>query len=221
MSDARDRLTRNLTDSSELHDVFCGRCTVRVLARESPIWPGERWERIEPVATTRGGGRVVEEFVFRPAAEDDPTVPVAVVWDERNGAPQARLYYSPRLFGASVLRAPILSEREDLPTADVLERYFTAIRAGDAEGLRAVVTDGYVFQDPSGGTTQGRAGLDELFEGFAKRGGVPVRHCLVTEDEDEARSAVEFNSHSTTPAHAGLGIYDRQGDHLSGARIYE
>ena len=217
---ARHALTMRLSLAARIDDVFCGACGPDALAEQSPIWPGDRWRRITAGPVTRGRRCEVEEYVFHPANRDDPELPLAVVWDERRSSSEARLYYSARLLGASILRSAVLPADPEIAMPGVLERYFAALAAGDAAELHRTVIDAYSFRDPSGVTKQGRAEAGLLFESFAARGGISLDHCTVI--DDTSRSAVEFLSHSTDPPHAGLGIYERTPDgHLAAARIYE
>src|SRR3954454_8875811 len=134
--------------AESIDDVFAGTCDAEAFQRLSPAWPGGRWARIDAGPVVRAPHRTVEEYVFHPAAEEDPVLPLAVVWD---AAGQARLYYSPRLFGESILRPASTAPATEDEVGGALAQYFAALATGDPDGLHQTVTDSYVFRDPSGG----------------------------------------------------------------------
>jgi hypothetical protein len=117
--------------------------------------------------------------------------------------------------------------RPQVRAGDVVDRYLTALAAGDAEAVeRAFAPDGY-FRSPSG-RRYARGGADELRSFFARcfgaGGGVGLQPCAVT--DDGVRCAVEYicvrwGIHDLPPQ-AGLGVYERGTDGLlTAARAYD
>ncbi|HWI71341.1 MAG TPA: nuclear transport factor 2 family protein [Baekduia sp.] len=221
MSDTtvQSNLGDRLSQARRIEDVFCGSCSGAEL-RDSPAWPGERWASVGTGPVTRNERRTIEEYVLHPANDADPTLPLAVVWEHDGGDVVARLYYSARLLGDTIMRGPIAPPETDTEPNAGVARYFTALAAGDIAALHDAVDDTYIFRDPSGGRTEGREAIDGVFRGIAGRGGIRLAHQTIT--TDGSRTAVEFLSYSTDPPHSGLAIYEQDTDErLAAARIYE
>ena len=121
---------------------------------------------------------------------------------------------------------PVLGPGQVRP-GDVVDRYLTALAAGDAEAVTGTFApDGY-FRTPSG-RRYARGGADELRSFFARcfgaGGGIELQPCAVT--DDGVRCALEYNcvrwGIHDLPPQAGLGVYERGADGLlAAARAYD
>jgi hypothetical protein len=83
--------------------------------------------------------------------------------------------------------------------------YLAALRAGDEQGLLAVLEPGLRVFSPFG-EVKAPDVRAEMARTFSRTGGVPLMY--VTATDDGTRAALEFISWRIRP-HAGLGVYER------------
>jgi ketosteroid isomerase-like protein len=206
-----------------------GHKQVRAFIGRNLSWLAGLHARAETVAATRSPGRAVVELLARlDHGGRELTWPVAVVAesaDERSVV--FRTYCSQwPVDERRHLRPPVLGPG-NVRAGDVVDRYLTALAAGDAEAVAGTFApDGY-FRTPFG-RSYARSDVDELLSFFARcfgaGGGMVLQQCAVT--DDGVRCAVEYNcvrwGIHDLPPQAGLGVYERGSDGLlTAARVYD
>jgi ketosteroid isomerase-like protein len=217
-----------------------GHRQVRAFISRNLSWLGGLHARAETVAVTRSPGRAVVELLTRLDHDGRELAwPVAVVAESADDRSVVfRTYCSQwpvdeRRHLRPPILEPILEPMEPVlgpghvRAGDVVDRYLTAVAAGDADAVTAAFApDGY-FRTPSG-RRYGRDGADELRSFFARcfsaGGGIGLQQCAVT--DDGVRCAVEYNcvrwGIHDLPPQAGLGVYERGADGLiAAARAYD
>ncbi|MHB8148253.1 MAG: nuclear transport factor 2 family protein [Vulcanimicrobiaceae bacterium] len=199
------------------------------LVRESKAWFLAHRARTRGLATLLGKSRIVAEYVvdFERGGES-LDLPVAVVVDKGRDLLDVRIYHSHYpLLSTHVVRAPIVQPDVRVNPSGIVDEYLNAFSAGDAERVvEAFELDGYV-REPSGAryTHRGRDVLLPFYRFFfSAGGGIPLRHCTVT--EDAKTSALEYvcdrwGSHDLAPQ-AGVAIYTRGPNGLiASAHVYD
>jgi hypothetical protein len=180
------------------------------------LWPGERWSKIEPFATTASGERRLGEYRYTPA-DGGPVLPVAFMFEQAAGDSRVRVYSDHHLVED---RAPILDVVEGLhpwrDEGDVLFAYFKALNGNRLEDvLDLFETDGY-FRHSNDETFRGRDGLRTDFSKMMGTSGIRIRYCRLTDDAKTC--AVECYMPSGRPA---VAVYERGGPgRLKAVRIY-
>jgi ketosteroid isomerase-like protein len=230
-------------DSHLLQSVWPGRITIndplvgevrghkalRDYVSRNQSWLAEHRARTETIAATRVGQRAVVE-VLATLEQDGRTVswPIAVVAESPDDRSVVFRTYCSTLphDGQRHLRPPIL------PTAahdvdDVVDRYQSALDAGDTDGIVLTFqSDGY-YREPIGPHAVHR-GTDEVraffLECFRAGGGLTLEPCEVTDDGE--RCALEYNcvrwGSYSIPPQAGIAIFERGTDGLFAAvRVYD
>jgi ketosteroid isomerase-like protein len=210
-----------------------GHKQVREFISRNLSWLAGLHARAETVAATRSAGRAVVELLARMDHDGRPLAwPLAVVAESVDDRSVVfRTYCSQwpvderRHLRRPVL-PPVLGPGRVGP-GDVVDRYLTALAAGDANAVTGTFApDGY-FRTPSG-RRYARGGPDELRSFFARclgaGGGIELQPCAVT--DDGVRCAVEYNcvrwGIHDLPPQAGLGVYERGPDGLlAAARAYD
>ncbi len=210
--------------------VVRGHRQLRSFVRRNQAWLAERGARIETVAATCAGDRVVVELLAHLSGDDGREVawPVAVVAESPDDRSVVFRTYCSQwpVDGRRHLRPPVLAPGDAGP-GDVVGRYQAALAAGDTEAIVGTfATDGY-FREPIGPHAR-HSGARELRSFFTARfsagGGIGLQQCAVT--DDGVRCALEYNcvqwgSHELPPQ-AGIGIYERAADGLlAAAREYD
>ena len=195
-------------------------------------WLRERDAVIENVVLTRTPTRTVEEVVLHLAGDDGRRVelPVAIVSDRNpdRTLKAIRVYHSMwPLTGRHTVRPPLLPEDPNLHAEGTPGDYQRALAEGDLAGIVGTFEpDGYA-REPSGGAYlhRGIEALRELYARlFANSGGIPLKHCTLT--DDGVRCAIEYNcvrwGVTDIPPQAGVAVYERASSGLlSAARIYD
>jgi hypothetical protein len=205
MDDATEALVHRLGEQDWIDDPFLG--PVRPAAcPASPVWPGSpRWASIKTGAVTAQGMRTASEFSLVPAEAGEPDVPLGIVWDETEGRRRARVYCNKANLGSDQVRGPVIPPDESLTLHPTMQAYLTALRAGDEEGLLAVLDPELRVFSPFGEIKA--ADVRAEFVGrMCQGGGVPLMY--ITATDDGTRAAMEFISWRIRP-HAGLGVYER------------
>ena len=199
------------------------------LARESTAWCLAHRARTRSLTTLLGKSRIVAEYVVEFERDGEAfDLPVAVVVDKGRDLLDVRIYHSLYpLLGSHAVRAPIVPVDVRANPSGIVDEYFNALSAGDAERVaEAYELDGYV-REPSGAryVHRGRDVLLPFYRFFfSAGGGIPLRHCTVT--EDAKTSAVEYvcdrwGSHDLAPQ-AGVAIYTRGPNGLiASAHVYD
>jgi limonene-1,2-epoxide hydrolase len=211
-----------------------GHKQVREFIRRNLSWLAGLHARAETVAATRSPGRAVVELLTRLDHEGRELAwPLAVVAESAdNRSIVFRTYCSQwPVDERRHLRPPVLGPVRSpgqVQAGDVVDRYLTALAAGDVEAVAGTFApDGY-FRTPSGRRYARSDGFDELRSFFARcfgaGGGIELQPCAVT--DDGVRSAVEYNcvrwGIHDLPPQAGLGVYERGPDGLlTAARAYD
>lgn len=199
------------------------------LARESKAWFLAHRARSRSVATLLGKSRIVAEYVVDFERDGEAfDLPVAVVVDKGRDLLDVRIYHSQYpLLGTHAVRPPIVQPDVRANPSGVVDEYFNVLASGDAERVvECYEPDGY-FREPSGARYAHR-GRDVLLPFyrfmFSAGGGIPLRHCTVTEDAKTC--AVEYvcdrwGSHDLPPQ-AGVAIYMRGPNGLiAAAHVYD
>ncbi len=210
-----------------------GHKQVREFIRRNLSWLAGLHARADTVAATRSAGRAVVELLARmDHGGRELAWPVAVVAEPAGDRSVVfRTYCSQwpvdeqRHLRRPVL-GPLLGPGQVRP-GDVVDRYLTALAAGDVAAVERTFGPGGYFRTPSG-RRYARGGADELRSFFARcfgaGGGVELQPCAVT--DDGVRCAVEYNcvrwGIHDLPPQAGLGVYERGADGLlTAARAYD
>jgi hypothetical protein len=202
---------------------------VREFISRNLSWLAGLHARAETVAATRSPGRAVVELLTRLDHDGgELSWPLAVVAESADDRSVVFRTYCSQwpVDERRHLRPPVLGPGQ-VRAGDVVDRYLTALAAGDAEAVAATFApDGY-FRTPSG-RSYSRGGGDELLSFFARcfsaGGGMVLQQCAVT--DDGVRCAVEYNCVGwgihDLPPQAGLGVYERgPGGLLTAARVYD
>jgi hypothetical protein len=218
MDDTTEALLRRLREQDWIDDPFLGPVLPADCAA-SPVWPGApRWAGIRAITETSQGARTVTELSMEPAEAGAPALPVGVVWDETGGRRRARFYCNKAHLGSDQVRGPVIPPDPDLVLHPTMRGYLTALRAGDEQGLLAVLEPGLRVLSPFG-EVRAPDVRAEMARRFAQAGGVPLMY--VTATDDGTRAALEFISWRIRP-HAGLGVYERApSGRISVFRAYE
>ena len=210
-----------------------GHKQVRAFISRNLSWLAGLHARAETVAATRSARRAVVELLARMDHEGrELTWPLAVVAESADDRSVVFRTYCSQwpVDERRHLRRPVLGPAlgtGQVRAGGIVDRYLTALAAGDAEAVeRTFAPDGY-FRTPSG-RRYARGGADELRAFFARcfgaGGGVELQPCAVT--DDGVRCAVEYNcvrwGIHDLPPQAGLGVYERGTDGLlAAARAYD
>lgn len=213
-----------------LHGAVRNRESLERLVAEKQAWLAEHAARLEPVRTTRAGGRAVHEaLVFLHLPKGETELPVAVVGDVADGdrVHALRVYHSLwPLYGAHRVRPPLLHADPTQRFTDVVAEYQRALDSGDIEAIvNAFEPDGY-FREPAGGewVYRGRERLREFMHHLLSSGGIGLEHCAITDDGVACAlefNAVRFGPHALEPQ-AGVAVYERGASgRLHAARIYD
>jgi hypothetical protein len=206
-----------------------GHKQLREFVSHNRFWLGVRQARVETVASTVVDGRAVVELLAHLVDdEEEVTWPIAVVAESADDRSVVFRTYCSQwpVDGRHHVRPPILEAGSD-PVGDVVDRYQTALDAGDAEGIVTTFEpDGYLRE--AIGPDRWHRGAPELRSFFTTMfsagGGIGLQPCAVT--DDGVRCAMEYNctrwgSRDLTPQ-AGLGVYERGPDGLLEAvRVYD
>lgn len=219
-------LGARLRQQQQIDDPVMGTAEALEVEARSVLWPHARqWARIELTALSESGARRVEEYRFTPAVSSaelpafgGPGLPVALVFERTpNGASRARMYSVQELSPqrAAVLRADTrLQAARD--GADVLGRYFAALRAADLAATLECFEAQASLQDFDGTLHRGQAPLRGLFSRRYAKGAVLLRFC--SRVEDGPRTALELLDETGRPA---LAIYERaRSGLLAAVRLY-
>lgn len=213
--DLRARLRRQ----DWIDEPFTGFTGFEAFAAGSPVWPDERWARIEDRGSFTDGRRDVRLFTFVRDEGTPAAVPVGFVFDLTNEDNRVRVYYNKEHFGSREPRRPLVAP-ESAPLPPALEAYLHAIRSGDRSLLSAVVDPSALFHSPRG-TISGAAFIDAFSDTTPSvTAGVPLEICTVTADETGASFAVEFISWRRPP-HGGLSVYTFDDGRLGAMDIFE
>ena len=208
---------------------------VREFIRHNLSWLAGLHARAETVAATQSGRRAVVELLARiDHGGRELAWPVAVVAESPDDRSVVFRTYCSQwpVDERRHLRPPVLPPRpgsELVQAGDVVDRYLTALAAGDADAVAGTFArDGY-FRSPSGRRyARGDGDPGELRSFFARcfgaGGGIALEPCAAT--DDGVRCAVEYNCARwgihDLPAQAGLGVYERGADGLLvAARAYD
>jgi ketosteroid isomerase-like protein len=210
-----------------------GHKQVREFIRRNLSWLAGLHARAETVAATRSPGRAVVELLTRLDHDGRELAwPLAVVAESADDRSVVFRTYCSQwpVDELRHVRPPVLGPVHgpgQIRTGDVVDRYLTALAAGDAEAVAGTFApDGY-FRTPSGRRYAHGSG-DELRSFFARcfaaGGGIALQPCAVT--DNGVRCAVEYNcvrwGIHDLPPQAGLGVYQRGSDGLlTAARVYD
>ena len=110
MSAKIDELKAAIRAQASVNDPFLGEGSAAAFEAGSMLWPGERWSKIEPFATTASGDRRLEEYRYTPA-DGGPVLPVAFMFEQAASGSRVRVYSDHHLVED---RAPILDVVERL-----------------------------------------------------------------------------------------------------------
>lgn len=206
-----------------------GHKQLRRFVSQSQSLLASRHARVETVAATYVGGRVVVEVVAHLAYDGGELAwPVAVVAESPSDlSMEFRIYCSQVPVDGRRHVRPAVLEPGDAHPGDVVARYQGALDAGDTEAVVQLFgPDGY-FREPIGPQSihRGKQNLRAFFTRyFSAGGGIGLQPCTVT--DDGVRCAVEYNcvrwGNHHLPAQAGIGVYERGPDGLLAAvRVYD
>lgn len=212
-----DRLQRQ----AWIDDPFTGFTELDRFQAGSPVWPlAPRWSSLELVGEVPGDRRSVTQYVLHPAAADDVTVPLAVMWDRTGTDERARIYYNKKPLGSDMVRPPCVAPEPDLDKPDFIVAYLAGVRAGDRELIGQAVDADARVQAPFGEITG--AQFQETISSTPPDGlpkGVPLQLCTLTYAPPVA--AAEFISWRRPP-HAGLAVYTQgESGRICEIRVYE
>lgn len=223
-------LRSTLAEGASVDDPTLGRVFVDGLSRLGALWR-DRGAARDPrwIGMTVTPSRVVGEFEIDVQGPDGPVaLPVTAVAEPGEGASLSavRLYHSfwP-IRGAHTLRKPVMACDDAVTPGDVVGRYQAALADGDVDGVLASFAADGCAREPAGGEWV-HCGQDELrgfYGALLSTGGIPLRHCTIT--DDGTRCAIEYVvdriGSAAIPAQAGVAVYERAGDLLRAARIYD
>lgn len=214
MIPAHDDLTAQFRARGWVDDPFLGPVLPQQFLDHAIVAPGHpRWATAETLQTISNGERRVDEFLYTPA-DGGPPVPVAVVWDDATIDAAARVYYNKALIGgpdSERARPPLIPVDRHLDLHPTMSAYEGAIRSADEGALRALLAPTFRVRRPDGRYAVGDDVRAEFLASMVGIGGVPLQY--LTSTDDGSRAANEFTSWRS-PAHAGLGVYDRSPDGL-------
>jgi hypothetical protein len=207
-----------------------GKEALRQFVHQNQVWLAEHHARTETVATTSADGRAVVELLAHMDFDgQEVTWPVAVVAESVDDTSvEFRSYCSQvPLDGRHHLRPPVLEPHPTDLVDGVVDRYGTALEAGDIESVVSTFApDGYL-REPIGEHALHR-GSDELRSFFARcfgaGGGISLQNCAMT--DDGVRCVLEYNwlrwGRNDLPPQAGLGVWERTTDgQLAAVRLYD
>lgn len=224
-------LRSTLDAHATVDDPTLGRVAAGDLARLGALWR-DRGAARDPrwIAVTATDERVVGEFEIQvKGPEATVPLPVAIVAEPGAGAGfrSVRIYHSSWPMRENhTVRPPIVNCSGVVELPEPVARYQEALAAGDLGAVLACFSDvGYV-REPAGGRWlhRGADGLRRFYTAlFSNGGGVPLRHCTAT--DDGRRCAIEYVTtvwgRTEIPPQAGMAVYERAGDALTAARIYD
>jgi hypothetical protein len=203
-----EELTARMSTQAWVDDPFLGPVVPAVFASQSPLSTNDpRWARVvlQQEIRAQTTARTVWELEYQPADSGQSALPVAVVWDETAQPARARIYCNKALLGVDQVRGPIIPPEADLQLHPTMQTYREALRAGNLDGLLAVLDPELRVRGPMGWIQEA-----DVRTAFATRmansGGVPIMYVTCT--DDGMRAALEFISWRVPP-HAGLGVYER------------
>jgi hypothetical protein len=190
-----------------------------------------RKHRTEPeiFALTASEQRICAEFVLYLEYESrNIDLPVGVVADRSEGKVSAiRVYHSTWPFtGKHMIRPPLLKPVENLDEPEVIKRYTTVLRKGDADAVLKLFEDKGYVREPSGSKYKhkGRNGQKEFYIQALEAGGISIKHC--TAIVEGTRTAVEYIcdgwGNLEFEPQAGMAVYELGATGLLyAARIYD
>jgi len=193
------------------------------------MWLSARQASVEPVRTTASSERtVVEQILKLVVSKIDVALPVALVGESRGEKlSQVRIYHSLwPVKGRHEVRPPSLDPVENLHMAEPVATYQGALAKGDVEKILGTFAEDAVVREPSGGNHfhRGPDGRRAFYEQILAGGGIPLKHCTVT--DDGGACAVEYIcdrwGDRDLPPQAGVAVYERASPTaLQAARIYD
>ncbi len=203
-----------LRDLQEIDDPYLGAGSAADFAEKSPLWPGERWNRVALVRASQGDGRSVEEYLFFPADGHRPVLPVAIVYD----GGKARVYSDHHLVENRASILPVSEEAEELGHSGAFfSKYFHDLAAADLdETLKNFEFDGYL-QHSDGDRMRGQRLREDFVSMFKTNGGrIKITYCNFFEDGPLRIMEVHMPSGRPAVACYELGETGR----LAGVRLY-
>lgn len=224
-------LRSTLDGRATIDDPTLGHLEASDLARLGALWR-DRGAARDPrwIAVTATDSRVVGEFEIEvKGPEGTVPLPVAIVAEPGDGPTfrSVRIYHSSWPMRENhAVRPPVVDCTSEVELPEAVARYQEALAAGDLGAILACFSDvGYV-REPAGGRWlhRGADGLRRFYTAlFSNGGGIPLRHCTAT--DDGTRCAIEYVTtvwgRTEIPAQAGVAVYERAGDALTAARIYD
>jgi hypothetical protein len=194
------------------------------------MWLSARQAKVEQVRTTQTEARVVVEQVLKLVVEKKAVdLPVALVAETQPSGKlaQVRIYHSLwPLKGRHEVRPPSLDPDETLRLAEPVATYQDALAKGDVERILGTFAEDAVVREPAGGAYlhTGAEGRRSFYAEILARGGIPLRHCTVT--DDGGACAVEYIvdhwGDRDLPPQGGVAVYERATPTaLKAARIYD
>jgi hypothetical protein len=193
------------------------------------MWLSARKAGVEPVRTTQSSERTVVEQVLKlVVSKIEVALPVALVGESRGDKlSQVRIYHSLwPVKGRHEVRPPSLDADENLQIAEPVATYQAALAAGDVEKILGTFAEDAVVREPAGGKYlhRGPDGRRGFYTAILARGGIPLKHCTVT--DDGGACAIEYIcdrwGDRTLPPQAGVAVYERASPTaLAAARIYD
>jgi hypothetical protein len=218
----RTLLQTALRNAGIVNDPYLGSGSAEAFEAGSPLWPGDRWKRVERLFVTEAGGRRFEEFRFTPAA-DGPVLPVGIMFETlADGRSSAIVYSDHHLVddrGAIHGRVPgIHPWRSD---NDVLRAYFDALNGNRLDDvLDQFAGDGY-FRHSNDETFLGRDRLRIDFTKMMGKAGIKVDYCRFTDDGVTCAADVYMPSGRPSVAvYERTKRFDQPGVKLQAVRIY-
>lgn len=215
--DIAKNLAKNLSNLAIINDPFLGMVAPTEFKLKSPLWPGDRWARIETFAVTTAEGRKIEECRFFKNADSEEFLPVAFMFESLADGRSSGCVYSDHHLVED--RGEIHEVVADLQPwqneDDVLFPYFKALKANQLDMVMSFFEAGAYFQHSNGETFRGH---DEIRQDFVKMlgdDGIKLRYCRVT--DDGTTCVLELYMPTGRPA---IAIYQRSGSKLHAVRIY-
>ena len=228
-------LVASFAGQPELHHPVRGRVKGRHAferyVADTNAWLSEVNAVITAVDTVTTPRREVGEAVVTlDANEGRIELPMALASDRDHDGliEELRLYYSSwPLTGHHAVRPPVLQPGPHVHESGAVGYYQRALAAGDAEAAVAAFEPDGSVREPAGGAYvhRGRDQIAALYERmFSNGGGIPLEHCLVT--DDGRACALEYNvvrwGRTDLPPQAGISVYARgESGKLASARIYD
>jgi hypothetical protein len=125
-----------------------------------------------------------------------------------------------------MIRPPLLKPVENLDEPEVIKRYTTVLRKGDADAVLKLFEDKGYVREPSGSKYKhkGRNGQKEFYIQALEAGGISIKHC--TAIVEGTRTAVEYIcdgwGNLEFEPQAGMAVYELGATGLLyAARIYD